>query len=328
MKPAEVKALRARWQSEQGRDLAIASARWLAGAADKPAELEVFEGRVDLRGLLFPDAVRVGSFQAGTLSFESIAGMPRFVGSTWNGVDLSASVIRHARFRHFRIENCIFDGADLIDWRLWASDVSDSSFVGADLGGSALSAGEFEGRTCSWMDVVFDRANLSSSQFSEGVISGCNFLGSKLKKTLFSRVDMSDSVFGGLLDATRFDVFSLGGKPQRAYRITNVDFTSALFRGAVLRGYRLEHTPLSVGILPIPDFPKVIGRAVELAATEPDDIRDWFERDRRLLDLIGTHAWDYAFFEPDLIANGSVERAATIRSIYERAIADTSSAPA
>jgi uncharacterized protein YjbI with pentapeptide repeats len=321
MKPAEVKALRERW-GPSSKGLAVAASRWLAGSGKLPREVGSIDGRVDLRGLPFADAIVIGEFAAGGLMFQSIAGMPQFTGVTWRGIDLSGSIIRHARFFNATVEDCRFDGADLFDWRLWNSQVQRCSFVRADLKGSALGTS-----SNSWADVAFDSADLRDAVFRESIIRNVSYRRANLRGASFEFGDLDGLVFEGLLDTTRFLAVGYQGKPQGTHWMRNVEFRDALFRNCQMQGYRMENVRLPRDVLLVPNFPDVVKRARSIAADADSSVRNLVSGLVELSEMTSEVCWDYVMFPSDLAARGFQEIGDAISTILERAMRETPPPP-
>lgn len=300
MKPAEVSALRARWRSPEGRELARDAMRWLAGHRPRPSGLGEVDGRTDLRGLEFFAAAGIGEqFPLGGANFQNIAGMLEFRGVTWTHLDLSGAVIRYARFMNSVIADCRFERADLTDWRLWDVEVSDSSFEGADLRDSALGTGRFEGAVVRWTDVVFDRADLRHSHFTEARLHRVSFRGTKLRSSGFQECDLESVVFEGILTSVRFEATS-DRTGQAEHWMRDVDFRRADLRSGFFAGYRMEDVRLADDVLLVTDVPGIIDAAVSLAQDEDDVVRFLVESKRGLVELLGRTTWDMVVVSKDL----------------------------
>lgn len=302
MIPAGVNALRERWQSPGGRALGVEVVRWLSGKGRRPPRgVGVFEGRVDLRGFAFPDARQVGSFTAGRLSVQSIEGFPEFESVRWQGIDFTGAVIRNARFFGASIENCRFDRADLFDWRLWDSRVTDCSFVGADLQRSAIGTGDGTGRGINvWTRVDFDRANFNGASVWDCVFRDCTFRNARLRKLRFYFVTFDRAVFEGALELVLFDGRKLVGQRDPG-PMRDVDFRKVTFR---LCEFRCQFQNVtfddSADIRLVRDYPRVLKRALDFARNSSDpEERNVAPVIEHLVPLKAEVPYDSIFFPAD-----------------------------
>lgn len=314
MKPSEVRTARDRWRTAGGRELARGVARWLAGSARRPREIAEIDGRTDLRGLVFPTVRVVGPGKASINAW-----LPELTGVELRGLDLSGSVIRNAALTDVHIADCLFDSADLVDWRVFATTVSNSSFVGADLDGALLGTSPRGGRHNRWNHVNFDRANLRRAIFNHGVLHNATFRRAKIKRTHFDNLDMASVTFEGLIDHSRFFSLPDNTEEYREHWMRDVDFTQAVFRDGQLEGYRTDNVRLPPDVLLITDFPAVHNRALQAAETTGNhELLAELDFLTGKAELAGTEPWDFALFVSDLVPI-SGDKAYRIRDAYERA---------
>jgi uncharacterized protein YjbI with pentapeptide repeats len=272
----EVKDLRARWRTSDGRALAVLVARWLVGDGGAPPDgVGQIDGRIDLRGFVFPDGPR----------------FPKFEHVNWRNIDFSGSVIRSARLFESTIEECRFDAADLFDWRLWGCRVVSSSFRAAELTGAAIGTGPYgEAGINVWTGVSFDRADLSAAIVSECIFTDCSFRKAKLTRVWFTHVTFDGAVFEGTLRGVKFAAHWLEGKRDPG-PMRNVDFRGVRFRDADIR-YRFDNVLFDEtgDIIVIKDYRSVLERALELARGSlcPEE-----SAQVSLLETLAKHAGDY-----------------------------------
>jgi hypothetical protein len=148
------------------------------------------------------------------------------------------------------------------DWRIWATEVSNSSFVGTDLRDSAIGTWQ-DGRSNAWRAVSFDRADLRSVLALGCHVDECTFRGSRLVDAQFHQVTMRDCTFSGAMKDVLFDGRDLPGKPP-AEVFSNVDFSDATFEDVEFRGCRFDRVqlPRTPGIYVIAEFPEVARRVL------------------------------------------------------------------
>jgi len=322
MSASSVKQLRERWRTPAGRELALEAAAWLAKGAvsDAPSWAATHEGRVDLRGLEFPSPARVNSVVIANSTFEVIGGFPVFAATRWEHIDLRASVIRHARFHDAWIHDCLFDQADLHDWRLWNSQVSDSSFERADMTGSAIGTGERGANGVNrWHRVSFDRADLKRAVVSECDFVDCTFRNTKLKSVKFNYATFDGVKFEGLLDGVLFEArkFSDTRDPGP---LKDVDFRGVLFRNCEMRAYKFENVQFDhePGLRVIVDYARVGTRALKMAAVSTDPIEQQVSGTiQHSLKLYSEG--DTIYVPADFVSAVGIECAETLDRLYDRA---------
>lgn len=185
-------------------------------------------------------------------------------GAAWEALDLSHARLPSLRFFGSRVQGCRFDEASCRDWRLWASEVSDSSFAGADLRDSAIGTWQ-DGRNNVWRAMSFDRADLRGAVALGCHLEGCTFRDSQLSGAQFQHVTMRDCAFSGAVKDVLFDCRELPGKPA-ADVLVDIDFSGATLEDVEFRGCRFDglKLPQSQGIYPIPSFPRVARRVLDL----------------------------------------------------------------
>lgn len=320
MKPADLKVLKARWSTVEGRTLVLEASRWLAGLTSRPSQVGEHDGRADLRGLPFPDPHRLGAVQGGRASFTVIGGFPKFLDARWHSIDLSGSIIRNARFVRAKLDDCLFDQANLEDWRLWNTTVINSSFVRADLRGSALGTGTSGyGGINEWVGCCFDRANLTGAILDEMALKSCTFRNAKLRRASFGYTAFDGVVFAGILDGVRFEARGLADTVDPG-PMKGVDFSEAMFRDAYLVGYQFEDVAFSPDVLVIQDYPAVLSRALQLArASDDPDERSAIQVLEYAATRRSQRTFDSIFVPADFIAMGESSMASALVRLYERA---------
>ena len=211
-------ALKRRWKSPAGERLrGEARARLLSGDTLEGLELHNFNGRVDLRGTVFPGE---------TTNLQGVQ---------LRNIDFSAAALSNFRFVDCVIEDCAFDQANCRDWRLWGTKVVDCSFGGADLRNSSLGAWR-DGRGNTFTRVSFISAKLSDVGTTAAVYEDCDFSFADLRNVNFWQSSLIRCKFAGVVREVTFDGRMLGeGKPD-ANPMLDVDFTEAEFDGCDFRG--------------------------------------------------------------------------------------------
>lgn len=259
------KALLERWKSLEGRLLAEEAIQYLTGQRPGlPEGIGLHEGRQDLRGLVAAAPEARSRVSLGNASGEAAVGLVELRGVRWEALELSHARLPSLRFFESQIMDCRFEQASCRDWRLWATEVSDSSFDGADLRDSAIGTWQDE-RSSSWRGVSFDRADLRRALALGCDLVRCTFRDARLSEAQFQQVTMRDCTFSGAMKDVLFDCRELPGKPTTDV-LVNVDFSQASFEDVEFRGCCFEglKLPAAQGIYSIPDFPRVARRVLDL----------------------------------------------------------------
>lgn len=246
----DCKALRERWASESGRELArqviecLLRGRSLEGLA-----VGVHEGRVDLRGLPASDSHMVDYFMTERGWFvEQLGGLVEFRGRRLEGLDLSGARLEHVRFFDSELVDCRIDGAACRDWRMWNTRVLRCSFVGADMQQGALGTWH-EGRRNEWLYVNLRAADLRHAHARGALFEDCDFSRAELEHFVFMECTLRRTRFAGLLSNVLLDGRPLSDAP--APSMTDVDLSEARLSEVEFMGW-----PSLSGVI-LPDDPDV-----------------------------------------------------------------------
>lgn len=317
------KALSDRWSTETGQALAEeVIARLIARRPLDGLELAEHEGRVDLRYLPAPAPKRLERFETQGWSVQRLGNLIELTGASLEGLDLSGAQLQSFRFFDTRINNCRFDGANCRDWRLWASEITDSSFTKANLAEAAVGTSRYQGRRNVWRRVDFSGSDFRIGVSDEAVYEDCDFSGAKLDKVNFGQCAFVRCRFAGKLNETVFDGRDLSDQPAPP-QMDAVDFSDAFFSDVEFAGFDLEAVTL-------PNDPDIhlVRRArcvarhgIEMLgddnSIEADILRSLFER---TLKGPGTEQDAQIFNRRDYLASGgSPELLALAEDIYQRA---------
>jgi uncharacterized protein YjbI with pentapeptide repeats len=236
--------LHARWRTPDGGRLAREVwSRLLSGKPLGGLGLGEHEGRVDLRGITGPTPERLEASETQGWVVQELGGLLKFDGVSLADLDMSGGRLDSFRFFRSRIANCRFDETRCQDWRLWAVDVTDSSFVGADLRKAVLGAW-YEGRGDTYRQVNFSGANMRSIVCPAATFVDCNFGTADLVNVEFQSTSFVRCRFAGRLrDVVFYDHGFNTGKPDPNLMV-DVDFSDAELRMVEFRRLNLDRVKL------------------------------------------------------------------------------------
>ncbi|MEV7662785.1 pentapeptide repeat-containing protein [Paenarthrobacter sp. NPDC089316] len=263
-----MKAFQQRWKTADGRALAGEVLRFLHGTRnDMPTGVGEHGGRHDLRGLALPAPAFGPAVVSGGNTATFMSGLHEFREVRWQDLDLSYAVLSSLRFFGSVITGCLFDKAICVDWRLWDSEVTDSSFAKAGLRDAALGTWYEGGTGNAWRNINFDGADLRGLLASGCLMERCSFKGTKLKGAEFLQATIRYGQFTGVLQDVLFDGRQIPGHAEPGVFL-DTDFSGATFREVEFRGCHFQGVKLPEGIDLIPDFPRVARRVLELLGND------------------------------------------------------------
>lgn len=313
-----------RWRTEQGAALAEeALARLMTGRGLGALGLGEHEGRIDLRGLLAPLPRRLQRFETQGWFVERLGDLITLQRVRLEKVDLSGAQLQSFRFHDSLITDCRFDGANCRDWRLWGTDVSDCSFVKADLREAAVGTWH-EGRRNSWR-----RTDFSGSDFRVGVsraaaYEDCNFAGAKLTKVTYGQCSFVRCRFAGSLREVVFDGRELTDRPAPV-PLEDVDFSDAVFEQVEFMGFDLERVtlPKDPDLKLLRRYRCVLERGLEaLSGNETKPARMLRGEFENRLRMIRSDNEAKVFNRRDYLASGGEDLAILAENVFSRAEAD------
>ncbi|MDQ2827339.1 MAG: hypothetical protein M3Y04_10345 [Actinomycetota bacterium] len=265
----------ARWRTDAGTALAEeVVARLLAGRPLDDLELGELEGRVDLRGLPFPQPQRLRRFEEEGWFIEELSDRLCFKGARLVRLDLSGAMLDTVRMRDTLVEDCRFDGARCQRLGLVRTDMIDCSFAGADLRQAALGA---------WVEGgnVFRRVSFAGADFRVGSCPAAAFVDCDFSKARIEKVDFQSSSFlrcrfaGDLREVMFYDHGFKTGKPD-ANPMEDVDFSAAVLHDVEFRHLNLDRVIFPAGPehLVIQHYRCALERAIaELASGDSREAR-------------------------------------------------------
>ena len=216
--------------------------------------LPLCDGRLDLRGLTFPEAVKGAeqhkhdlSNKLGRLRIFSRQISPEELvtvkGAKWNNLDFTGSKLGHLRVFSSQISNCKFDKCQISSLRIWSTSFAICSFTGANLSGAVL-GGVDKGKYNTYLDVDFSSANLSKTIYEAASFKQCLFRHAKLEKIDFQSSSFVDCEFEGELNDVLFYRHGFKGEAFPPNEMVNVDFSGAKLHHVGFRGITLDRVTL------------------------------------------------------------------------------------
>jgi len=243
--------------------------RLLRGKTLKQSDGPLVDGRVDLRKSVAPTGALSESPHGPT--FARVA-TKEFKKVEWRQLDLSRSRLSSFRFHRSRIEDCVLDQADCTDWRLWGTQVENTSFCGANLTGAVLGAVD-EGRRNRYRRVDFSGADLRGSVHVSSDFEHCDFSGARLDNVDFQGSVFSNCRFAGELSDVLFYRHAFRGETHPPNEMREVDFSGARLHYVGFRGLDLTTVrwPEGRDHLLIRDYARTLHRMIEALRPRVDD---------------------------------------------------------
>jgi hypothetical protein len=210
------------------------------------------------------------------------------------------------------IEDCVLDRARCHDWRIWESEIRNSSFCGTDLRETALGPWK-AGAGNRFNQVDFTQADFRGAAMITAAFADCDFSGAKLDKAKFLRCGLVRCRFAGLLAEVVFDGRVLHPEQREPNLCEDLDMSGAVFRLTEFRGFDLTavRLPNDPALRVIHDYPRVLESAIEALQDREDDVgralRAVITNEQRGLERghpLGFFNWD------DFVSFGGKEHAA------------------
>ena len=216
--------------------------RLLSGKPLDGLNLEMRDGRIDIRGLDLPEPTVLRRFQFRGYAMQQVDSSI-IHGARWRNLDFSNSKLAGLRLMRGLIENCRFDKCNLQSVRIWATSFREVSFKGANLRGSVL-GGAHEGVRNTFTGVDFSEANLTGTIYQAAGFERCTFCNAKLAKIDFQTSTFTDCRFEGELDDVIFYPRGFKGEDYPPNEMVNVDFSRARLRHVGFRRLMLDRVRL------------------------------------------------------------------------------------
>jgi uncharacterized protein YjbI with pentapeptide repeats len=223
-----VTALQRRWLSPAGHELAdVVRARLVNGDGLDDVGVGSVDGLLDLRGISFGG--------------RSVELQDRLV----TGIALDSADLTAFRFVGCTVRDCRFDRAFCVDWRVWTTDMSHCSFVGANFLGSSLGVwrpGERRGNV--YDHVRFTSAKMRRISTTAATYVDCDFSDADLRQINFWQSSLVRCTFAGAVREVVFDGRMKGEAKPDPNPMHGVDFSAARLHGTDFRGIDLRRVIL------------------------------------------------------------------------------------
>jgi uncharacterized protein YjbI with pentapeptide repeats len=268
-----------RWTTKEGQDAVAAIVEALRGGESlEQVDLPRHGGRLDLRYVTIapPNTSRSKSKRFFVEESTQFLNIRR---GRLADLDLSGAQLESLRFFESQITNCIFDNANLRDWRLWATCVDESSFVEADLRDSSLGAWyeprrfafRRTGRGNRYHRVNFSRADLRGIEAWAASFIDCDFSHALLRNVDFQASTFVRCRFAGPLYEVIFWDRVPGSSRSEPNRMEDVDFSYAELRFVEFRGLDLKHVhlPANGNHIFVKNYPCVLNEALTWLRRNP-----------------------------------------------------------
>ena len=146
----------------------------------------------------------------------------------WKGLDFSGSRLAALRTFDVRIEDCVFDRCEVLDWRMWTTQFIDCTFVGADLRNLAW-GGIWKGKRNRFERVRFQSCKLARASFGTAEFVDCAFVDAGLESVRFAESRHVRTRFEGELSDCEFyrREKTLSGEPIPPNEMEDVDLRKA-----------------------------------------------------------------------------------------------------
>ena len=244
--------------------------------------LPINAGRIDLRGLSFPEPTVLRKWQTSLANVSEIQPNGIFRNVKLENLDFSGSELRATHFMECVINNCCFDNCDLQGLRLCATTFTDCSFRSANLRdaglGAATVSGPFAGKRNSFVRVDFSRSDIRGTVYVAAAFEGCLFRNAKLVKMSFGTSTFADCRFEGELREVIFwdsDMFARGfAEDAFPYNeMKDVDFSRTRLLDVEFRRLSLDRVllPNDAEHIVINDFGNVLDRVIAALRVQGDE---------------------------------------------------------
>lgn len=242
--------------------------RLLRGRSLSAADGPTFEGRLDLRNQAAPEPRFSPGPTAGVERVQSV----QLKKVRWSKLDLSRSTLRAFRFHDALLEDCLLDGANCMDWRLWGTTVRDCSFRGANLRDAAL-GGVSDGARNRYERVDFSQADLRGTAYLSCEFDQCDFAGARLDNVEFEGSVFTRCRFAGELSGTIFSRHGFRAERFPPNEMDGVDFSDARFRFVEFRELELKSVrwPTSEEHIAVHDVARTLERIIRALDSRTDD---------------------------------------------------------
>lgn len=255
---------RDRWNTAEGHQLTQEVWRRLvAGESLRSLPLGENEGRLDLRGIQAPVVFKNEGRFFRNWALHEVRGRLEFRNVQFEDLDFTGSALKHAQFFNSRIKGCRFDHADCEGLGVRATDVTETSFVGANLRDAVLGPW-YKDRGNKYKFVDFSSADMRGLISTTAAYSDCNFSEARLDKVDFQSSSFIRCRFAGEMREVLFYSKTFNSKKKDPNPMEDVDFTQAKLHWVEFRGLNLDRVrfPQDDDHILIKNYRCVLGRAL------------------------------------------------------------------
>ena len=245
--------------------------RLLEGVTLNGLGLTTRDGRIDLSALHSPEPKEAETSRTSVADISRLSGLSVARRVAWNSLDFTGSHLKGLRFFDSTIRNCIFDGCDCRDWRLWGTQVEDCSFRSADLRNSALGGIKGNQRN-TFHRVHFIASDLRGTAYVSASFTGCTFRDSRLDKVNFQGSVFEDCFFEGAMIEVSFSRHAFGREELPPNNMVRVDLTHADLRSVEFRNLDLNEAsfPTNENHIVINEYPQTLDKVLQCLRNRND----------------------------------------------------------
>lgn len=235
------------------------------------------QGKIDLRGLSFPEPSEVGEWRSLTIAKNAFG----VLGNRFENVDFSYCNLNYAWIERTSIRSCLFEGADLSNTKIEGGEITETTFTRSKFKDALFRPiGKDDGllKNVSFIGCDFAKAFFSNIRVENCLFEDCKFSetfwDARLSNSQFSG-EIQNAIFRGhysFLKQSLLDrIFDPRPNPKTWNKMVNVDFSKAHF-GEVMfnEGVDLSSTifPAQDDYFKVTNLTKVCQRAREIVAAD------------------------------------------------------------
>lgn len=229
-----------RWQGFRGKELAGEVWKRL-GAGESLSDLGLgeYENLIDVRGIHVPEVMKEELPSFRSWNIHRLKDHLELRNVQFEGMDFSDSHLEFMRFFRSRIIDCRFDRANCRNWGVRATDITRTSFAGANLRDGALGPWH-EGRGNQYQFVSFCHADMRGILSSTATFASCDFSHARLDKVDFQSSSFIRCRFAGEVRGVLFYDLAYKSPKSDPNPMDDIDFSGAHLRRVEFRHLNLD----------------------------------------------------------------------------------------